>query len=231
VLATLLLADGRFPAGAHAHSAGVEAAVADGRVHDLGTLRGFLAGRLTTTGAADAAIAATAVLLAAGADPAGGWVLLDAEAGARIASPALREASRRQGRQLLRSARAVWPDAALDALAAERPGGAHQAVALGAVAAAAGLDPRAAASVALHHALSGPATAAVRLLGLDPVGVARASARLAGLADSVAADAVDAAHAAAGPPLDLSSLPAGAAPAVELAADLHATWEVRLFAS
>ena len=35
-LDAFLLADGRFPAGGHVHSAGVEAAVADGRVHDDG---------------------------------------------------------------------------------------------------------------------------------------------------------------------------------------------------
>ncbi|RQX44658.1 urease accessory protein UreF, partial [Micromonospora chalcea] len=40
-----MLADGRFPAGAHAHSGGLEAAAAAGRVTDLATLEAFLAGR------------------------------------------------------------------------------------------------------------------------------------------------------------------------------------------
>ena len=44
-LATLLvLADGRLPAGGHAHSGGLEAAVAAGRVHDLSTVESFLRG-------------------------------------------------------------------------------------------------------------------------------------------------------------------------------------------
>ena len=48
-LATLLLlADGRLPSGAHAHSGGLEAAVAAGRVTDLDSLTGFLHGRLAT---------------------------------------------------------------------------------------------------------------------------------------------------------------------------------------
>ncbi|TBL26634.1 urease accessory protein UreF, partial [Verrucosispora sp. SN26_14.1] len=46
----LLLADGRFPAGAHAHSSGLEAAVAAGRVTDLATLGEYLRGRLATAG-------------------------------------------------------------------------------------------------------------------------------------------------------------------------------------
>ncbi|MFI5924811.1 urease accessory protein UreF [Micromonospora sp. NPDC051543] len=56
----LLLADGRFPAGAHAHSGGLEAAVAAGRVTDLASLEAFLVGRLATAGLVGAAFAAAA---------------------------------------------------------------------------------------------------------------------------------------------------------------------------
>ncbi|MDP9074601.1 MAG: urease accessory protein, partial [Actinomycetota bacterium] len=45
-IAALLLADGRFPGGGHAHSGGLEAAVADGSVADLAGLEAFLIGRL-----------------------------------------------------------------------------------------------------------------------------------------------------------------------------------------
>jgi urease accessory protein len=55
--ALLLLADGRFPAGGHAHSAGVEAAVADGRVVDMASLADFTEGRLRTVALVDAALA------------------------------------------------------------------------------------------------------------------------------------------------------------------------------
>ena len=47
----LTLADGRFPAGGHAHSAGLEEAVASGRVASASDLAGFLAGQLQTKGA------------------------------------------------------------------------------------------------------------------------------------------------------------------------------------
>ena len=45
----LLLADARFPAGGHAHSAGVEAAVAIGDVRDVASLDRYLRARLATT--------------------------------------------------------------------------------------------------------------------------------------------------------------------------------------
>ncbi len=60
VSALLLLADGRFPAGGHAHSGGAEAAVKAGRIHDAVTMAAFLTGRLHTTGLTAAALAAAA---------------------------------------------------------------------------------------------------------------------------------------------------------------------------
>ncbi|WP_181958297.1 urease accessory protein UreF [Nonomuraea deserti] len=101
------------------------------------------------------------------ADP---WVLLDREVDARTASPAQRDASRTQGRLLLRVARRVWPSPVLDELARAVPHP-HHPVALGVAAHAAGAAPEDAALAAAYHAVSGPATAAVRLLGLDPVAV------------------------------------------------------------
>ncbi|MDX2853827.1 urease accessory UreF family protein, partial [Streptomyces sp. PA03-3a] len=94
--ALLLLADGRFPAGGHAHSAGAEAAVTAGRITGPGTLEDFCRGRLHTAGLVAAAVAAAA---AAGADP----LALDEAADARTASPALRQTARRLGRQMMRA--------------------------------------------------------------------------------------------------------------------------------
>ncbi|MGF7237213.1 MAG: urease accessory protein, partial [Frankia sp.] len=58
--ALLLLADGRLPAGGHAHSGGLEPAVADGSVRTLDDLAAFLSGRLATAGLVSAAFAAAA---------------------------------------------------------------------------------------------------------------------------------------------------------------------------
>ena len=217
--ALLLLSDGRFPAGGHAHSGGAEAAVRAGRVRDSADLAAFLTGRLHTSGLTAAALAAAA---------AGGWsaAVLDEAADARTPSPALRATSRRLGRQLLRAALAAWPHPDLERLRADHPGGAHQPVVLGIAARAAGLTPAQAAAAAVHESVNGPATACVRLLGLDPYEVAAALARLAPRLDAVAAEAV-----AAASHHDVDLLPASSAPLLDLYAEQHGSWKVRLFAS
>ncbi|MDX2645725.1 urease accessory UreF family protein [Streptomyces sp. PA03-1a] len=220
--ALLLLADGRFPAGGHAHSGGAEAAVTAGRITGPDTLEEFCRGRLHTTGLVAAALAAAA---AAGADP----LALDEAADARTPSPALRQTARRLGRQMTRAARAAWPSPALDALAAARPRGAHQPVVLGVTARAAGLTPLDAAHAAAYEAVTGPATAAVRLLSLDPFAVTAVLARLAPDLDEVAGRAADAAHRCLTEGTD--ALPAASAPLLDVYAEAHAGWPVRLFAS
>jgi urease accessory protein len=284
-LAALLLADGRFPAGGHAHSAGIEAACADGRVTDESNLEEFVVGRLRTTGLVDASLAAATVLtltdltagrrrsagdvgdgtrppldaesrrtpveLDADADWCRAVLALDAEAEARITAPPLRDASRQLGRQLVRVGRRCWPHDVLARVADMRPSGVHQPVALGAVGVAAGCDAAEVARLAVHHVLTTPAQAAVRLLGLDPFGVAAVVAGLGPLGTQVAADAVDAARRivltpergqdvgrsptegldVAGWASRLADLPALASPLVEIAAVEHAAWEVRMFAT
>ena len=214
-LATLLLADGRLPTGGHVHSAGIESAVADGRVHDVDTLADYVHGRLHTTGLTEAALAAAAVVHARE------LAALDAEADARIPVPALREASRRLGRQLIRVAGRCWPDPVL----ADLPEAPHQPVALGAVGIAAGIGAADVAAIAVHHAVTTPTQAAVRLLGLDPFAVA---ALAAGLAIAGAAVVTEAVAAAEGP---ITELPARSGPAVEIAAAHHHLLDTRLFAS
>lgn len=227
----LLLTDGRFPAGGHAHSGGVEAAAALEGVRDIVTLEAFLRGRAATTGAVSAAFAAATC--AALSDPTSnsavsgvvGIAELDREMEARLPSPALRTASRRLGRQLLRAGRAVWTHPDLDAIATAMPSGLHQSVALGVVAGAAGLDAAAVATAAIYDAVNGPATAAVRLLGLDPFTVYAMLARLGPELDAFATDGASHAHT---PP---ANLPAWGAPLLDVLAECHAGWEVRLFTS
>ncbi|MFF5188611.1 urease accessory protein UreF [Streptomyces sp. NPDC000345] len=220
--ALLVLADGRFPAGGHAHSGGAEEAVRAGRITGAASLEAFCRGRLHTAGLVAAGLAAAA---AAGADPAE----LDAAADARTPSPALRLAARKLGRQLMRAARATWPSAELDALAREFPKGAHQPVVLGLAARAAGLGPEDAAYCAVYESVSGPATAVVRLLSLDPFEATAVLARLAPELDRVVDRAVSAGAAVRSAGVDV--LPAASAPLLEIGAEAHAAWPVRLFAS
>lgn len=220
--ALLVLADGRFPAGGHAHSGGAEAAVRAGRITGAASLEDFCRGRLHTTGLVSASLAAAAAL---GADP----VALDSAADARTPSPALRQAARRLGRQLMRAARATWPSGELEALAREFPKGAHQPVVLGLTARAAGLGADDAAYCSVYEGVSGPATATVRLLSLDPFDATAVLARLAPELDRVVDQAVAAARQVRADGVD--ALPAAAAPLLEIGAQAHAAWPVRLFAS
>ena len=212
-LATLLvLADGRLPSGGHAHSGGLEAQVSAGRVRGIDDVAGFLQGKLATSGLVAAAFAAAACHRPTE------WAQLDDGLDARTPSPALRKASRAQGRALLRAGRAMWE---LPAIGREP----HQPIALGVLAHSAGLGPLEAAVAAAHGVTTGAASAAVRLLGLDPYSVHGLLARLAPENDRIAADAA----ARAGDPVD--DLPAAGAPLLDIGAEHHATWEVRLFAS
>ncbi len=212
-----MLADARFPAGGHAHSGGLEGAVSAGAVSDVPSLNLFLLGRLATAGVVAAALAGAAC-----AQPhAGRLAWLDAEADARMPSPAQREASRRQGRALLRAALAAWPAPWLaDLRRAGQPP--HHAIVLGATAAAARCTPGEAALAAAYLTVTGPASAAVRLLALDPIEVSAAIARLSGRIEEAAA------QGAAAPDHEL---PYPSAPALDLYAEAHARAEVRLFAS
>jgi urease accessory protein len=242
--ALLTLADSRLPAGGHAHSGGVEQAVAAGLVHGPSSLAAFLLRRLQTAGRVAAGLAAAAC---AGADETGAGGLLeeapgglsatggrhlaavgarrttvlsrlDDEADARTPSPALRAASRQQGRGLVRVGRRAWPSPVWDAL----PAAPHHPVALGVAAVAGGLTARDAAAAAAYLAVSGPATAAQRLLAMDPLTVAAVTARLAPEIDAVAEDSLSRAE---------GELPADTDPLLDLLAEVHAARRDRFFAS
>jgi len=224
----MLLADSRFPAGGYAHSLGLEQAVGDGLGVD--DVAGFIDARLRLVARADASLSVAARRSAAGSAHAGldracaaALAALDAEHAARCPSPVLREIARRLGAQLLRSAATAWPSPLIDgyrAASAATP----RPVALGVVGAAAGLDDRAVATVALYDDAATVASAALKLLGLDPAESARWVAELAPEIDA-AARAIGADER----PLCEQEPPAAAG--LELAASLHAQRTERFFAS
>jgi urease accessory protein len=221
LIALLMLADSRLPAGTHAHSGGLEAAVAAERVNDADELYTFLLGRLATTGLVAAAFSAAA----AGTEEAVALADLDAEYEARTPSPVQRRVSRALGRQLLRAAEAGWSGPALDAAASVHLDGPHQPIAFGAAGAAAGLAGCEVAVAAALGSVTGPANAATRLMGIDPDTVTTVLAAL----EPHVRDTADAANKAARGPY--SELPAFSAPRLDISAEHHSTWEVRLFAS
>ncbi|MFD9734473.1 urease accessory protein UreF [Umezawaea sp. NPDC059074] len=221
----LLLADSRFPGGGHAHSGGLEEAAARGLVTGEADLASFLVGRLHTAGELAAVFAAAAAhAVQHGTTP---WLELDAELDARTPSPAQRKSSRAQGRGTARAGQRAWPSPALDRLLKDTPRP-HHPIILGALTALAGGEPQDAALSVCYLAVSGPASAAIRLLGLDPFGVNAVIARLAPeMRDVAAAAAKTADH-------DPRDLPAPGAPGLDLLAeahDRHHREEVRLFVS
>jgi urease accessory protein len=225
----LLMADSRFPGGGHVHSGGLEEAAARGLIRVEEDLPAFLRNRLHTAGALAATFAAATAHQAATGTP--GWSTLDAELDARTPSAAQRAASRAQGKATARAAKTMEEEGrpgsagglVRDLLSvAPRP---HHPVVLGVVFRGA---PAEAALVAAYLAISGPASASVRLLGLDPLRVNGIAAALAPEVESVAREAARTAD------LEPAALPAPGAPWLDLLAeehDRHHREEVRLFVS
>ena len=224
----LLLLDSRSPAGGHSHSGGLEAAVDAGLVRGLGDLRAFCTGRLATGGVVAAGFSAAACgLWRVGGDPDGGW---------RSTMPCPHERRRKPNASPL----ARWATACAGccrgvafrpptcAMAwAQLPAPApHHPLVLGAGCALAGGTPELAARAAALGICTTAGSSAVRLLGLDPYAVHAMVSDLGPEIDRIALQAKWFAS-----PDRVDSLPALAAPAVELLADDHARKEVRLFAS
>lgn len=208
-LATLLaLADSRLPTGGHVHSGGMEEAITAGLVIDLATLRAYLRRRIRSQGLVTASLAVavqTGTLTVA---------VADAETDARTPAPAARAASRAQGRGLARLAKRVWPDHDW------RPVGAkpHFAVAAGVVGVAASVAPEHTALSLVYTTMTGSATAAQRLLALDPADVAALTFELSPLCEQTAAAAVK----------ELADL---SDPLLDVLAQQHAARERPLFVS
>jgi urease accessory protein len=204
----LTLSDSRLPTGGHVHSGGVEEAVTEGLLVDLATLRAYLVRRIRTHGLVTASLAAA---VHAGALSIGD---ADRETDARTPAPAARQASRAQGRGLARLARRVWPDHDWQPLGATP----HLAVASGAVGKASGLNPDQTAVSVVYSTMTGSATAAQRLLALDPGDVAAMTFELSPLCEATAAEA-------AKEPADLSD------PLLDVLAQRHTQRERPLFVS
>ncbi|MEM8620795.1 MAG: urease accessory UreF family protein [Actinomycetota bacterium] len=219
----LLVADSRLPAGGHTQSVGVESAIHYGDVTDAVTLERYLRGRLATTGHTEAAFAARVATPGAG-ETAADVLVLDAELAARLLSPRQRQVSRQLGRQLLRVAANVGGSGVLTQLG-RLPEGPLQPLALGALIAAVGGTPIDAATIQLHHIIGAGTTAAVRLLGLDPIELVQLSSRLGvemrDLAERATADA-------ARPVVDL---PSWGGTLTEILSEDHGAWDHRMFAA
>ncbi|MFC9994916.1 urease accessory protein UreF [Nocardia sp. NPDC127526] len=208
-LATLLtLADSRLPIGGHVHSGGVEEAITSGLLRDVPTVELYLRRRIRTSGLVAASLAAA--VCAETLTPA----RAELEADARTPSPSARTASRAQGRGLLRLAKQVWPQAQWSGLGT-RP---HLSTVFGVVGAESGASPEEIAGVVVYTTMTGAATAAQRLLALDPAAVAACTIRLAAVCDQTARQAT-------------KGLAALSDPLQDVLAERHLLRDMPLFAS
>ena len=214
---SLLLADGRFPTGAHTQSAGVEPALRHGM--RLDQVPDYLRVRLATVTEVEAATAVVARhrWLAEPERRAAALAEVDAAWRVRTLSDALREASDLLGRSYLRTAGAVWDLTELTApgLIWCRP------VVVGAVAAEAGLTGADTARLVAFEDVQTVVAAALKLVPFDPAQGVRWSAAAAGPVERLVARVSGHTRTA--------DIPAHSAPQIEEWGQRHRTTERRLF--
>lgn len=231
-VATLLLADARLPVGGHAQSGGLEPAIVHGL--EIGDVPAFITARLRTVARIDAGaavVARHAVVTQHAAtdelDPDKGATRLSADDvetawAARTPSGAARNAALATGRGIHRLLTRLAPDSDaltwLEELPRERR---HRPVALGALAAHLGLDAHATARVAAYDDIQTVASAATKILPLDPLDpvmwTLAAAPELEALVDEIA------------PLRAPRDIPATAAPHLDLWLERHAHTTRRLF--
>lgn len=216
----LLLADARLPTGAHASSAGLEAALRHGL--SLSAVPDYILARLRTVTeieAAAAVVARAVRLTAAGSCSAGGHTVdlgaVEDAWRARTPSRAARDAALALGRGYRRLAESLWPLGLDPAAAYSRP------VVLGVTAAVVGLSAQEVARVVGYEDVQSVLAAALKLAPFDPVDAARwaveAGAEVEQMADRVAG---------LNRPADI---PAHGAPQLELWLSWHSTDDRRLY--
>ena len=211
----MLLADARLPTAGHTQSASLEPAVGHGlRAEDVA---GYIDLRLRTVTRVEAATGVVALHhLRQGMliDP------VELAWAARTPSAAMRATSRGMGRAFLRIAVRLWPDH--PSLRIVGPG-TSRAVVLAAAADACGLSPLALAKLIGYDDVQTVASAALKLLPLDPadaaVWVRDALPSVERLAAEVAAL------------IDPAAIPAAGAPQIEAWAEAHVAATRRLFSA
>jgi urease accessory protein len=215
------LADSAFPSGGFAFSGGLETWLAEGAVSDAGGVEGFVREQVLPrwTGI-DRWFLREARAAAAAPDAAEALCALDALCEAHALTEPLAEASRRMGRAMLTSAARIGIGPATEHGARVRAGRApgHLPVAQGIVAAALDVPAAAAEAGALHGALMGTLSAAVRLGRIGALGAQEILLRLGPIA---------AAELAAPPP----AAPAAFCPLAEIAAARRGRLVMPLFAA
>ncbi|MFE5642535.1 urease accessory protein UreF [Rhodococcus sp. NPDC056516] len=187
-IASMLLADGRLPTGGHAHSSGLEPALVGGLLQSQ--VPDFIRGRLETVGLVEAAATVITRRWAVSAGSAGELEDISRELLARTPSAPLREASIQLGRGLARLASRLWPHHPAVQILMALPGHPMRPLALGVFTAISGMDDLQAARSCLYDDAQTVASAALKLLPVDPAEPVEWLLRAASTIETVAAVAV-----------------------------------------
>jgi urease accessory protein len=168
----LQLADSAFPVGGFAHSAGLEAAVQLGEVASVAELSRFVTDVLWQAGYGALPFVRAAHADARSQDTLGAALALDATCDAFLTSAVANRASRTQGRAFAATCARVFDAPAvalLDGAVRARTLAGHYAPLFGALTHELAVDVGDAQRIALHLALRGVTSAAVRLGVVGPL--------------------------------------------------------------
>ena len=223
-LSLLQFADGLFPAGAYAHSFGLEICVQSGEVRDVSGVEAFLRAYLESSVAPTDAVALQCAQRAASNDDLAACLALDQTLDAMKAAKELRDASCQMGRQTLRVATSLSSYPLLDdfnrAVAGEDTPG-HHPVVFGIVGGVLSWDALEMTSAYLYSTSAALVGAALRLLPLGQLAGQRILWNVGPLIARLAKDTQSKNQD------DMWSF----APAIEIASMRHALLEARLFRS
>jgi len=223
-LSLLQFADGLFPAGAYAHSLGLEACVQSGEIRDATGVETFLRAYLEGCAAPTDAVALLCSRRAAAREHLLSCLALDESLDAMKAAGELRDASRQMGRQTLRVATHLSHHPLLAEFSEAVAGGrtpAHHAVVFGMIGGISHWDALEMTGAYLYSTSAALVGAALRLLPLGQLAGQRIVSNVRPLLAALAEEAQGKNQE------DMWSF----APALEIASMQHALLEARLFRS
>jgi urease accessory protein len=224
LLSLMQFSDGLFPAGAYAHSFGLETFIDDERVTNATSVARILRAHLEGNVGPCDAIYAVSALGAAAVGDLDACVELDMELDAIKSAAEPPAASRQLGRQTVRIAVTLIKDKILSEYARTVGAGVapgHHAVAFGIIGSACGWPAQVTAAALLYASAVGMVGAATRLV---PLGQTQAQCLISEASPIIARLAEEAAKA-------IKEEAFTFAPALEIAAMRHAQLEARLFKS
>jgi len=223
-LSLLQFSDGLFPAGAYAHSFGLETFIQEARVRDASGVEQFLREFLAASMAPTDAVAALCAWRAASENNLPACIALDQRLHAMKSAAELRDAGRQMGRQTLRIANELLPKSlAAEFFAAIESGATpgHHPIAFGVVGSSLDWPEKETAAAFLYATTAALVGAALRLIPLGQLAGQLILWNLQPLLDSLAEDAL------AKNESDIWNF----APALEIASMRHACLDARLFRS